>query len=96
MDTNESIDLNPESYKALRTRARIYEKQELFEEAVSDFKSAIEKAQHSGATTDERSLRTELRKAEVLLKRSKSKDYYKILGSSSFFLFSFEGNNQVY
>ena len=55
---------------------------EQYESAVADFKTAIEYAQSEGAMSDERSLKTELKKAEVALKRSKTKDYYKILGSS--------------
>ena len=79
-DTNESLELNLLSYKALRTRARIYDKQEKFEEAVADFKAAIETADNEGAASEEQALRAELRKAEAALKRSKTKDYYKILG----------------
>ena len=56
---------------------------EQYESAVADFKTAIEHAQSEGAMSDERSLKTELKKAEVALKRSKTKDYYKILGKSS-------------
>lgn len=52
---------------------------EQYESAVADFKTSIEYAQSEGATNDERSLKTELRQAEVALKRSKTKDYYKIL-----------------
>ena len=47
---------------------------------MADFKSAIEYAETEGADGDVRALKTELRKAEVDLKRSKTKDYYKILG----------------
>lgn len=54
---------------------------EQYESAVADFKTAIEYAQSEGASIDERSLKTELRQAEVALKRSKTKDYYKILGA---------------
>ena len=53
---------------------------EQYESAVADFKSAIEYAASEGASNDERALKTELRQAEVALKRSKTKDYYKILG----------------
>ncbi|EMD39434.1 hypothetical protein CERSUDRAFT_72582, partial [Gelatoporia subvermispora B] len=37
-------------------------------------------AEFEGSDADVRSLRTELKKAEADLKRSKTKDYYKILG----------------
>ena len=48
--------------------------QEKFEEAVRTFKIALEKDGH-GDTQKE-----ELKKAEVALKQSKEKNYYKILG----------------
>ena len=80
-DISTSLDLNPTSFKALRTRARIQMHLEEFESAVADLKSAIEYAQSEGAMNDERSLKTELRQPEVALKRSKTKDYYKILCS---------------
>ena len=79
-DTEASLALNPTSFKALRTRARIHLHLEKFDSAVADFKSAIEQAGLDGSDADVRALKTELRKAEVALKRSKSKDYYKILG----------------
>ena len=50
---------------------------------MADFKSSIEQAEFEGADADARSLRAELKKAEAALKRSKTKDYYKILGRSS-------------
>ncbi|KAB5593889.1 DnaJ like protein [Ceratobasidium theobromae] len=82
-DTNASLALNPDSYKALRTRARIQLELEHFEDAVRDFKAAQESAEGDGAAVGElRSLAEETKKAEVLLKRSKTKDYYKILNVS--------------
>ncbi|KAG9313146.1 hypothetical protein JVU11DRAFT_6596 [Chiua virens] len=80
VDTEASLALLPTSFKALRTRARINLHLEKFDAAVADFKSSIEQAEFENADADVRSLRTELRKAEADLKRSKSKDYYKILG----------------
>jgi len=49
---------------------------------VADFKSSIQQAQTEGGATenDIRGLKAELKKAEAALKRSKTKDYYKILG----------------
>lgn len=72
----------PNSFKALRTRARIYIHLEQYDAAIADFKSAIQQAQTEGSATDAdvRALKTELKKAEAALKRSKTKDYYKILG----------------
>ncbi|KAF4569510.1 hypothetical protein EYR40_008485 [Pleurotus pulmonarius] len=81
-DTNVSIELNDSAFKVYRTRARIHLGLEAFEEAVRDFKRAIELANTDGLTgpSDVRSLQGELRKAEVALKQSKTKDYYGILG----------------
>jgi len=72
----------PTSFKALRTRARINLHLEKYEGAVADFKSAIEQAGMEGNDADVRALKADLRKAEAALKRSKTKDYYKILGVS--------------
>ena len=72
----------PTSFKALRTRARINLHLENYDAAVSDFKSAIEQAGIEGNDADVRALKGDLRKAEAALKRSKTKDYYKILGVS--------------
>lgn len=55
---------------------------EKFDAAVADFRSAIEQASLEDSPADARALRDELKKAEVALKRSKTKDYYKILGES--------------
>lgn len=82
IDTEASLALLPTSFKALRTRARIHLHLEKFDAAVADFKSSIEQAGFENADADVRSLRTELKKAEAALKRSKTKDYYKILGKS--------------
>ncbi|GAV99525.1 protein prenylyltransferase [Lentinula edodes] len=81
-DTEASLILYPNSFKALRTQARVNLALENYEQAVRDFKSAVDEAQKDGSTTerDVRELRTELKKAETALKRSKTKDYYKILG----------------
>ncbi|THH08431.1 hypothetical protein EW145_g2718 [Phellinidium pouzarii] len=79
-DINASLDLYPSSFKALRTRARINEYLEKYDSAVADFKQALEYAASEGGAADQSSLRIELQKAEVALKRSKTKDYYKILG----------------
>ncbi|KAG6809570.1 hypothetical protein H0H92_015753 [Tricholoma furcatifolium] len=77
-DTDASLLLSSSSFKALRTRARLHLHLERFD--ASDFKSAIENAGGEGADAHVRALRAELKKAEAALKRSKTKDYYKILG----------------
>ena len=79
-DTEASLTLYPTSFKALRTRARLNLHFEKYDTSISDFKSAIQQAQTEGSDGDVRALRTELKKAEAALKRSKTKDYYKILG----------------
>ncbi|KAF9035604.1 hypothetical protein BJ165DRAFT_1533588 [Panaeolus papilionaceus] len=81
-DTDASLLLSPNSFKAFRTRARIHLHLENFDAAIADFKSAIQQAQGDGSALDNdvRSLKAELKKAEAALKRSKTKDYYKILG----------------
>ncbi|KAI0071577.1 TPR-like protein [Panus rudis PR-1116 ss-1] len=81
-DTEASLTLNPASFKALRTRARINLQLEKYDPAVTDFKAAIEQAEMEGSDADVRALKSELKKAELALKRSKTKDYYKILGVS--------------
>jgi DnaJ family protein C protein 7 len=79
-DTDASLVLFPTSFKALRTRARINLHLEKFDSAIADFKSAIQQAGVEGNDGDVRALKSELKKAEAALKRSKTKDYYKILG----------------
>lgn len=80
LDTDASLLLFPTSFKALRTRARINLHLEKYDGAVGDFKSAIEQAGIEGTDADVKALKAELKKAEAALKRSKTKDYYKILG----------------
>ncbi len=79
-DTEASLELNATLFKALRTRARINLHLEKYDTAIADFNSAIEQAGFENCDADVRALRTELKKAEIALKRSKTKDYYKILG----------------
>lgn len=81
-DINISLQLSPNSFKALRTRARINLHLEKFDASIADFKSSIQQAQTEGSATeaDVRALKSDLKKAEAALKRSKTKDYYKILG----------------
>ncbi|KAF9477074.1 DnaJ-domain-containing protein [Pholiota conissans] len=81
-DAKASLELTPNSFKALRTRARINLHLEKYDASIADFNSAIQQAQteSTAADADVRALRSELKKAEAALKRSKTKDYYKILG----------------
>ncbi|KAI0058879.1 protein prenylyltransferase [Artomyces pyxidatus] len=80
VDIEASILLYPTSFKALRTRARIQLHLESYDAAIADFRKAIEQAEFEAVDAEVRSLRGELKKAEAALKRSKTKDYYKILG----------------
>ncbi|KAG6865364.1 hypothetical protein C0993_008137 [Termitomyces sp. T159_Od127] len=79
-DTTAALALAPHSFKALRTRARLHVHLEAFDAAVADFQAAVEHAGGEGTPADVRALRAELRRAEAALKRSRAKDYYKILG----------------
>jgi tetratricopeptide (TPR) repeat protein len=79
-DIDASLALAPTSWKAQRTRARLHMHFEKFESAIQDFRAAAEQAEFEGADGDARALKAEVRKAEAALKRSKTKDYYKILG----------------
>lgn len=79
-DTDASLAIVSTSFKALRTRARINLHLEKFEGAIADFNEAIQQAGLEGSDADVRALKAELKKAEAALKRSKTKDYYKILG----------------
>ena len=80
VDTDASLLLQPGSFKALRTRARIRLHKEQYEYAIADFRSALKQAESESAGGDVRALRSELERAEAALRRSKKKDYYKILG----------------
>lgn len=81
LDTEESIALNDFSFKVYRTRARINLHMEKYDAAISDFRTAMEQAESDGSDADVKALKGELKRAELDLKRSKTKDYYKILGS---------------
>ncbi|GAC93624.1 hypothetical protein PHSY_001189 [Pseudozyma hubeiensis SY62] len=80
-DCDAALQLDPGYVKALRTRARALLAVEKYEDAVRDFKKALEEASVSGGREAEQ-LQRELRSAEIDLKRSKKKDYYKILSVS--------------
>ena len=80
VDTEASLVLQPSSFRALRTRARIRLHKEQYDDAIADFRAALEQAEFESADGDTRALRGELKRAEAALKRSKTKDYYGILG----------------
>lgn len=72
-DCSKALELDPAYHKALLKRARLYLELEKYEEAVQDFDAA------SKADPSNSDVRRELRNAQLELKKSKRKDYYKIL-----------------
>uniref|UniRef100_A0A069DN47 DnaJ protein n=1 Tax=Clytia hemisphaerica TaxID=252671 RepID=A0A069DN47_9CNID len=74
-DCTSAIELDPSYLKAYLRRAKSYMDQELYEEAVRDYEK-ITKMDHN------HEYRRLLKEAKLELKKSKRKDYYKILGVS--------------
>jgi DnaJ family protein C protein 7 len=72
-DCDQAVKLDPTYSKARKTRAKAYGQMGNWEEAVRELK-AIADANPGDAA------RRELRDAELELKKSKRKDYYRILG----------------
>jgi len=73
-DCDKAIKLDPLYTKARRTRAKALGQSGDWEEAVKELKSLFETNQQDAT------LAKEIREAELELKKSKRKDYYKILG----------------
>lgn len=73
-DCDEAIKLDPTYTKARKTRAKALGESGNWEEAVRELKVASE-ADPADAT-----IKKDIRNAELELKKSKRKDYYKILG----------------
>ncbi|KAG9062909.1 hypothetical protein KI688_004506 [Linnemannia hyalina] len=73
-DCDASLKLDPSFVKVLRKRAECQLKLEQYEDAVRDLKSALE------FDKTNRDIRRELQNAELELKKSLRKDYYKVLG----------------
>lgn len=73
-DCDEALKLDPSYTKARKTRAKALGESGNWEEAVREYKAILE------TSPEEPGLRKELRNAEMELKKSKRKDYYKILG----------------
>ncbi|SCZ93931.1 BZ3500_MvSof-1268-A1-R1_Chr6-3g08998 [Microbotryum saponariae] len=80
-DCEACLTLQPQYWKAMRTKARICLAQEEWEGAVHAFKQAYEIA--PAGSNDEAALKREVADAEAKLKRSKMKDHYNTLGISS-------------
>ncbi|EPS35871.1 hypothetical protein H072_10679 [Dactylellina haptotyla CBS 200.50] len=70
----EALKLNPHSIPAIISKAKRLMEEELFEEAIRELSQAKE------IDGQNQKVHEYLQKAHVLLKRSKSKDYYKVLG----------------
>ncbi|KAF3931728.1 hypothetical protein ABW19_dt0207436 [Dactylella cylindrospora] len=70
----EVLKYNPDSIPAIISNAKRLIDEELFEDAIRELQRAKELDGHNEKVNEW------LQKAHVLLKRSKSKDYYKILG----------------
>lgn len=78
-DIELSLALYPDYYKSLRTRARIRLANDEYQEAIDDFKLALDSSMVEASAAEQKALEKEIKLAEVQLKRSKGKDYYKIL-----------------
>ncbi|CEI87726.1 hypothetical protein G6F70_007054 [Rhizopus microsporus] len=74
LDCDKAIELDNEFYKAYSRRAACYMETEKYEEAVRDYQRLV---QTDGSNREYQNL---LRKAELELKKSQRKDYYKVLG----------------
>ncbi|KAF2101905.1 TPR-like protein [Rhizodiscina lignyota] len=73
-DSTRAIELDPSYVKARKTRAKALGESGDWEEAIREYKAVQE--QHP----EEPGLAKDIRHAELELKKSKRKDYYKILG----------------
>lgn len=74
IDCEKALSLDPSYTKARKTKATALGLAEKWEDAVREWKSLAESEQ------GDRAILKELRHAELELKKSKRKDYYKILG----------------
>lgn len=75
-DCTEALRLDPGYVKAQKIRAKAYGASGNWEEAVKDYKNVAE------ASPGEKGIQEDIRHAEFELKKSKRKDYYKMLGVS--------------
>lgn len=74
VDCNRALELDPTYTKARKTKAKALGESGDWEEAVREYKAIQE------ANPSEAGIAKEIRNAELELKKSKRKDYYKILG----------------
>ncbi|KAL2014735.1 hypothetical protein VTN00DRAFT_2260 [Thermoascus crustaceus] len=75
-DCTEALRLDPSYVKAQKIRAKAYGAAGNWEEALRDYKAVAE------SNPGEKGIQDDIRNAEFELKKSKRKDYYKILGVS--------------
>jgi DnaJ homolog subfamily C member 7 len=73
-DCERAISLDPQYTKARKTKANALGQAERWEDAVREWKSIAE------LEPEDRTIAKEVRRAELELKKSQRKDYYKILG----------------
>lgn len=73
-DCERAISLDPQYMKARKTKANALGQAERWEDAVREWKAIQE------LDPEDRAIAKEIRKAELELKKSQRKDYYKILG----------------
>ncbi|KAK0767427.1 hypothetical protein LTS01_025964, partial [Friedmanniomyces endolithicus] len=73
-DCDRALALDPSYTKARKTRAKALGESGNWEEAVREYKNIAE------TSPEEPGIAKEVRNAEMELKKSKRKDYYKILG----------------
>lgn len=79
-DATIALELRPNSYKALRTQARVRLAQGYYEDAITIFKSALQAcSSEENAVTDQKAIEGELKQAEAKLARRETKNYYEIL-----------------
>ncbi|KHJ43733.1 tetratricopeptide repeat protein [Trichuris suis] len=71
---SEVLEKNPNELPTLLNRAEVYIQNNEFEQAIHDYQKALQ------IDEDNQAARAGLKKAQNLLKQSKKKDYYKILG----------------
>lgn len=69
-----ALELDPENVKTLVARSEMFLRQELFEKAVEDLIKAHELSEKDPKVGEK------LQKARLLLKQSRQRDYYKVLG----------------
>jgi DnaJ family protein C protein 7 len=80
-DCERALDLNPSYLKARKTKAKALGESGDWEAAVREYKAVQEAHQQaSGSGEDAAAAARDVRNAELELKKSQRKDYYKILG----------------